>query len=148
MITPAGGTIRIPISSEGGYLTQMINKTGAPSVKGTIVSASTAHANSFMLQANEYDAIGAVYEDGIADGDLCSVVTHGIADLLLEDTTAAVLGAWVKCSSTDGRADASQLAPSGGGFVNATEHFKEIGHCLEAKNAGSDVLARCLIHFN
>lgn len=28
------------------------------------------------------------------------------------------------------------------------EHFKEIGHVMESKNAGTNVLVRCILHFN
>lgn len=32
--------------------------------------------------------------------------------------------------------------------TTAATHFKEIGHCLESKDAGTDVLAKMAIHFN
>lgn len=47
---------------------------------------------------------------------------------------------------TDGRAT---TAPNpGSGLPEATAHFKECGHVMESKNAGTNVLALCSIHFN
>jgi imidazoleglycerol phosphate synthase glutamine amidotransferase subunit HisH len=58
----------VKLTQEGGLAVRYTNKTGAPSVKGTVVSLSTAVANAVISQTNTYDAVGAVYEDGIADG--------------------------------------------------------------------------------
>lgn len=132
----------------GGVAKQLTNKTGAASVKGTVVSLSTSTAQAFMLQADEYDMVGVVLEAGVADGSPCWIVTHGPVQALLEDGTGSTVGNWVHAATTDGRADASLSAPSGGGFVNASEHFKEMGHCLETKTSGTSVLCWILIHFN
>lgn len=139
---------RTDLLERGVFKVLLTNKTGAPSVRGSIVSCSTLHDLSFILQTNEFDAIGVVSENGIADGELCYVIVNGIADVLLENGTASVRGNWVHAATTDGRADASLSQPSGGGFENASEHFKEIGHCLESKIAGTNVLAKCIVHFN
>lgn len=147
-ISDVNHNLRITQLETSLYKVQLINKTGSPSVKGTIVSASPNHDLSFILQTIQYDAIGVVYQDGVADGDLCYIIIAGIADVLLENNTASVRGNWVYASTADGRANASLLEPSGGGFTNAQEHFKEIGHCLESKTSGTNVLAKCLIHFN
>lgn len=136
------------LTKEGGIAIRILNKTGAASVKGTVVRMDSTTQNSFNLQAAQYDAIGAVYESGIADGALCWVVMMGIAEVLLEDSTASTTGNWVYASTVDGRANASLAQPAGAGFVNAEEHFKEIGHCLETKNAGTNVLCKVLMHFN
>ena len=140
----------IAITDEGGLAVKMINKTGAASVKGTLVEASTAQDFAFGLTgATDFMPIGVVYESGVADGDPCLVVTYGIADVLLEDSTASTHGNWVKSSdSAGGRADASAAVPPGGGVAELTQHSREIGHCLESKGAGTNVLARCFIHFN
>ena len=138
---PNGG-----ITVEGGVYVWMINKSGAPSVKGSIAAADTGVNYAFKLTAADaYDAIGAVYDSGIADATWCRVVIGGIADVLLQDSTASTRAYWVRTSTTAaGRADATNAAPPG----LVLQHFAEIGHCLESKNAGTDVLARCLLHFN
>lgn len=138
---------RTLITPEGGIAVLLTNLTGADSVKGTIVSASTT-PGGFKVQANEYDAIGAVYNGGVPTGGDTWVVICGLAEVLLEDGTAATAGNWCHMAATDGRADCSLTQPSGGGFVEASEHFKEIGHCLETKTAGTNVLAKIVLHFN
>lgn len=135
-------------TDEGGFAIQFINRTGQPSKKGTIVSASNQYDYAVMFQANEYDAIGVVYESGIPDGQPVWVVISGIAEVLLKQGTASKCGNWCKSADDDGRALCSLTQPSGSGFNNAEDHFKEIGHCLETKLAGNDVLCKILIHFN
>ena len=73
---------------------------------------------------------------------------HGVcgACTVLVDGQAAVNGQLLLASSTDGRATTTDNPGQG---VPATEtHFKECGHVLQAKTGGTNVLARCLIHFN
>jgi hypothetical protein len=73
------------------------------------------------------------------------VVVSGIADVLLQDSTASTRGYWVRTSTTTaGRADATNADPPG--LVVA--HMSEIGHCLQSQIAGTNVLARCVLHFN
>lgn len=139
------GTVRSPkvvITPDGGIAISLINKTGAASVKGTVVSTSSTTDNAFMAQASELDSIGVVYESGIADAAACLVVVAGIADVLLKDGTASTRNHFVFASATDGRAETKAVP------ANIDEHFKEIGHCLESKIAGTDVLFKCVLHFN
>lgn len=138
---------KIVFTSEGGLAIRLINKTGSPSVKGSLVSAGLALDSSFILQTDEFDAFGVVYEDSIVDGDLCLVVVSGIAEVLLQDGTAAVRGYWAKAASADGRAEVT-TAPSGIGALSTAQHFREIGHCIESKSSGTDVLAKVVLHFN
>lgn len=135
------------ITQHGGVAIRLTNKTGAASVRGTIVSTSEAHDLAFMKQSVEFDAIGAVYENGIADGEECFVVCAGICHVLLKDTTGATRGYWVQAADTDGRAEVT-TAPAGLGALATSTHFKEIGHCLETVASGTDVLARIVLHFN
>jgi len=140
---PAGPKIRF--TEEGGFAILLTNKTGAASVKGTIVEADTTTDNAFKASAaSSDDPIGIVYEAGVADGSECWVVIYGIAEVLLKDTTASTRGYWVMTSDAAGRADATNAAPPG--FV--ASHFQEIGHCIESKTAGTDVLAKIVMHFN
>ena len=139
----------IKFTPEGGIAYRMTNKTGAASIKGTVVSAASTTNNAFVAQSNEFDSIGVVYEDGIADGALCWVVKNGTAEVLLEDSTASTAGNWVIGAVTNGRANASQPTPTPNTTLNEhTTHFKEIGHCLETKLAGVNVLAKINLHFN
>jgi len=137
-------------TTEGGLAIRLVNKTGAPSVKGTIVEAdgSTDFAFDITVVADDH-AIGVVYESGIPDGGSCLVVVAGIAEVLLEDTTAATRGYWVATSATQaGRADATNAAPPGGGIPELDEHMTELGHALESVVGGTDKLATIMMHFN
>lgn len=133
----------------GGLAIQLTNKTGAPSIKGSVVSASTLNDMSIVLQSTELDSIGVVLESGIADGGLCWVVIQGIAEVLLKDNTAATRGNWVIAADTDGRANATQPTPQPNNTLSEhTTHFKEIGHCVESIVAGENKLAKVVLHFN
>jgi len=147
IVTAKAASTNVKFTPEGGLAIKLTNETGGNSVKGSVVHAGETVANSFELQSDEYDAIGVVYDDGIADGEECWVVVSGIAEVLLKDSTAATVGYWVKSADTDGRAEVT-TAPSGIGAIAASEHFREIGHCLESATAGTDVLVKVVLHFN
>lgn len=137
---------KFKFTPEGGYAIKLTNKTGAASVKGMLVKGSTANDNAFVETATSDELpIGAVYEAGVADGSDCWVVVSGIAEVLLENGSGTTnRGGWVGTSATAaGRA--ITLASSPG---NTVEHFREIGHCLESQNAGSNVLCKIVMHFN
>ena len=135
---------------EGGLAIKMLNKTGANSVKGTVVELSTSTERAVDISpADEDEAMGIIYDDGIADGEFVWIVIQGIVDILIEDGQTATLGYWVRTSITqDGRADITNAEPPGGGLPQADIHFRELGHCQESQSSGIDVLARCIIHFN
>jgi hypothetical protein len=135
------------ISPEGGILTVLTNKTGAASIKGTLVQASAANDKSFVAaDTNGFTSMGAVYDDGIADGKPCRVVICGVADVLLQDGTASAAGDWVRVSaSAAGRATAHTGVPSP---PTADTHFKEIGHCIQTVSSGTNVLTKIIMHFN
>lgn len=132
-------------TDEGGIAIRVVNGTGSDSVKGSLVSASSSVDNEFILQSNEYDTFGIVYENGIADGSACWVVISGVADVLIKNSTAITRGHVAIAADTDGRA--ISIAVPSSNPVEA-QHFKEIGHFMESKNAGTDVLAKAVIHFN
>jgi len=135
------------ITPEGGIAVRMINNTGANSVKGTLLEASSVVDNAVVIQTNEVDTIGIMYSDGVANGEEVWVVVSGKAQVLIKDGITAVRDYWVFTSTTDGRAD--MLVASSGGTIQALEgHFNEIGHCVEAKASGTNVLALVVIHFN
>jgi hypothetical protein len=143
-------TVEASFTSDGGIALPLINDTGAASVKGTVVEASGSVEGGFdVVSSNGVDAIGVVFEDGIADGQPCLVTIQGIALTLLEDSTASTLDYWVKVSDTQaGRADATNPTPPGGTITALEDHFSEIGHCMSAETAGTDVLAKVFVHFN
>ena len=140
------GSSRCPITPIGGIVIYMVNGTGQASVKGSLVSASTSADNKFILQSNEYDTIGIVYDNGIADGGKCRIVIAGIAEVLFKDTVAATRGNVLIAADTDGRG--TGIANPGSGLPATDTHFKECGHVLESKDAGTNVLVKCIVHFN
>jgi len=129
---------------EQGLTVDLINDTGALSVKGSVVEASSAVDSAFQLQSTRLEAIGIVYDSGIADGELCRVVVSGIADVLLENGQSATRGNWLGCAPTAGRAYTNSIPPP----IAVTDHFRELGHCLQSVNSGTDVLVRAMVHFN
>ena len=128
----------------GSLLEWMVNKTGAPSVKGMVVDAGPIDNSFVSTGVNDDHPVGVVFDAGIADGSLCRVVKGGRAQVLLKNGTASTSGNWVKTADVAGRADATLVGPPG---FNVT-HFQEIGHCQETKGAGVGVLAWCSLHFN
>lgn len=138
------------LTQEGGIAVWMTNKTGAASIKGTLVDTSSAADNAVKISgADAADMIGVVYDSGVPDGSLVRVVITGVAQVLIQDGTAATRGYWCKMSATQaGRADITNADPPGGGIPEHDEHFKEIGHCFESVGSGTDVLAKIALHFN
>jgi hypothetical protein len=131
-------------TGEYGPQFKLTNRTGSNTVKGTIVRASTANDMAFETEAaDEDEPIGIVYEGGVADGSDAWVWGSGaVAQVLLVNSTAATRGYWASVGSAAGRADMTNADPI------VANHWREIGHCLESKTAGTNVLARALIHFN
>ena len=135
----------IRITVEGGLAILLTNKTGAPTVKGSVVEPDTTTDEAFKLSvADSYSAIGVVYQDGIVDGAACWVVIVGIAEVLIKDGTTATRGYWVGTADAIGRVDITNANPPG--LVDA--HFRELGHCIQSKASGTDVLAKVVLHFN
>lgn len=137
---------KFKITPEGGYAVKLTNGTGSSSIKGSVVRASQALDNAFVLTTTttSIDAIGVVYESGIANGSECWVVMAGIADVLMEDSVASTHGYFVStynCSTGRARADSPEPP-------NTQAHWQELGHCLESKSAGTNVLAKVILHFN
>jgi hypothetical protein len=138
-------------TGEYGVQMKLENQSGSNSVKGTVVAPSGSDAESWdVITADDVNAIGVVYEGGVADGSECWVWMNGsVCQVLLEDGTASTVGYWAKVSDNDaGRADASNAAPPGGTIGALEDHMSEIGHCMETKGSGTDVLAKIMLHFN
>jgi hypothetical protein len=148
-LNSTGYTLQSPramFTPEGGFAIKITNGTGATSVKGSLVSASTTTDNAVILQANEYDTLGIVYESGVAAGEDMWIVVSGRAQVLVKNATAITRGMIIIAADTDGRAIA--VANPGSGLPTVDVHFKECGHYTESKNAGTDVLAWGIVHFN
>lgn len=133
------------MTPEGGLAIRLTNDTGAASVKGSLVSASPSTDGSFILQNNEYDTIGSVYEDGVPNGNSCYVTVTGVADVLIKDNTVITRGHVAMASDVNGRA-IGMAVPSGNPAQN--DHWKEVGHFIEGCEAGTDMLCKAVLHFN
>lgn len=149
-LVQVGGVIAMGYDTdtgERGWLLRFTNRTGHTSVKGELVSASTATDKEVVLQASEYDVIGVVAEAGIAEAADVWVWTAGSrCRVLFKDGSAATRGNILVAADTDGRA--IDIANPGQGAPATETHFKECGHVLESTAAGTNVLALASIHFN
>jgi len=137
-----GGVLEVSdkakVTAIGGYAVKLTNKTGANSVAGDVVRASATTTDAVDLTAtNELNAIGVFLDSGIADGSEAWVVIAGIADVHM-DAGGSALHDRIITSTTAGRGDVNNT-PS------AADHFREIGHALEAVGANEN--ARCNLHF-
>lgn len=140
-------------TEDGAQVVYYINKTGAASVKGTVVETSSSVSKAVEISAADcIDPIGVILESGIPDGELVPVVISGPAQVLLEDdpaSTSGTLNYWVRTSASQaGRADATNAAPAGGTIGALEDHLQEMGHCLETVAGGTDVLCWVHLHFN
>lgn len=134
-------------TNERGFLVKMINRTGEASVKGTLISASQSADREAIKQANEFDTIGIIQEAGIAEGAGMWVwVSGSICQVLAKNSTVFTRGNILIAADTDGRAN--NIANPGSGLPATETHFKECGHVIESKDAGTNVLVLCSIHFN
>lgn len=137
------------VTPEGGVAIRLINKTGAASVKGTVVTANSALADSFKsIVVDAPGPIGVVYDTGIPDGSMCTVIVSGIAQVYFVGNTA--LGQIARGFLTaDGAsyvigqamAEAYPVSP-----LASDKHFYEIGHVIEARTGAG--LAKVVLHFN
>ena len=140
-VLPSG--TNIGFTSENGMFVLYQNQTGSVSVKGTIVSASSVANNAVSISpANSDMPIGVIYDNGIANGQLVKVVIAGNAEVLLKNGQASTRGFWCGCSDNAGKMYQQAGVPS------TSEHSREIGHSLEAKTSGTNVLALISLHFN
>lgn len=152
--TQIGDKMRIGYDAstgEHGVQFKMLNDSGVASVKGTVITASSATDSAWVVcPADIPKATGVVYEGGIAHGLACWVWDDGsLAQVLLEDGSAATHGYWAKMSDTQaGRADMSNLSPPGGTITAIEDHLSEIGHCHQTVASGTDKLALAKLHFN
>ncbi len=139
---------KVKLTELGGHAVKLTNKTGGASVKGRLLEVYNTTAIDDAVMYNEAGGnhpIGVFLDDGVADGAEAWVVTFGPADVALDDDVAAVLGYWVG-SGAEGYCAVSATPP--GAFA---DHFKELGHCMQAVTAGgggTHILTRCITHYN
>jgi hypothetical protein len=133
---------------EGGFYVTMINDTGAASVKGSVIDPSTTvDSAGKLVPVGENDAVGVVYDNGVANGQPMRVVVGGWADVLFAAGQTIQREWWVGTNpgpgGVDGQAISQASAPA------TTDHFKEIGHCFQTLGVvGVPTLGRCVLHFN
>lgn len=136
------------ITPEGGYAIKLINRTGAVSVKGYAVTASSAYDNACSnIVVNVPNPIGVVYESGVADGSPMWVVVSGIAEAYFANTPTRGYLARGFLTGDAGYVSGQILSEAIPTSPFATDkHFYELGHILETK--GAPGLAKMVLHFN
>lgn len=137
------GPGNIGFTNEGGMFIYLINNTGSNSIKGSVVKTSPNINDAFILApANSDQPIGIVYDDNIPNGSLCKVIVSGKTYALLKNGESSTRGYWCGVSDVPGRMYQQSDPPS------TTEHSREIGHSLETKPGGTNVLSLVVLHFN
>ena len=133
-------------TGERGFLCKMVNRTGHTSVKGELIAGSPSADKEAVLQSSEFDTIGIVQEASVVEGSEMWVWMPGsICQVLFKNSTASTRGNVALAADTDGRA-IDVAVPSSNPVV--AEHFKEIGHVLETKSSGTNVLVLVATHYN
>lgn len=134
-----GRNASILLTNDGGFAVKLV--AGETLAKGDVVALSSSTAGRVAKTAADYDEpAGIVYSDlagnttGIASGSSAWIVVHGIAKVNID--TAVSLNSWLRTSLSGGTAGRAAT-----GTKDATTHWKEVGHALEAGAAGGQVLA-------
>jgi hypothetical protein len=136
------------ITPEGGLAVWFQNRTGAPTMRGMLVTLGTAPSSVIACPYAIPKVMGVIYSSGVANGEFVRVVVSGVAYCLFENAQSPTVGYWVGLSDTvDGRAQARATMPDNSG-AGIDLHNKEIGHCIDTVAPGTDVLARVVLHFN
>jgi hypothetical protein len=130
---------RIP---EGfGFAEWYVNKTGAPTVKGSVVECGVPHEDAVQLShADSKITLGVLLDDGVQDGAPCRVVVSGRVHVLLKNGVSTLPGYCMFVNDVVGRADASVEPP----VISVPEVCKLLGTALETVAGGIDKL--CLMH--
>ncbi len=143
-----GSENKIKRTRDGGLAIQLLNGTGAASIKGYCVTTDTTTQNAVKLvPVGEPNCIGVFLDSGVPSGQLAWVVVSGIADVYFWDSTVhgylARTGLAADTGEVAGQA-MSEAVP--GSPFNVDKHFCEIGHCLETRTGAG--LAKVVLHFN
>lgn len=136
------------ITPEGGLAYWIINKTGAPSFKGSVLEASAITANAVdLVGIDDPDPFCVAYDDGIPDGELMRVVFSGKAQVFFVGSVSLHQFARVTVAADTGAeagkaiAEAVPVPP-----FSTNKHFMEIGHVLSSRTGAG--LALVNLHFN
>lgn len=132
----------IGFTTDGGLYVIYYNNTGSPTVKGTIVVASSTPGGVSVAPANSDACIGVIYDDVIPVSQPVRVVIGGRAQVLLKNGESSTAGYWCGVSDNSGRMYQQSGVPS------TSEHNREIGHSLETVAGGTNKLAWVNLHFN
>jgi len=138
----------VRITPEGGVSIQLLNKTGAASVKGYLVTPSTVTAEAVvLLLQNIPNPIGVFYESGIPDGSPAWIVIEGIAEAYFigNTTLGHIARGFVAADGGFVAGQALSEATPGSPF-SVDKHFLEIGHVIQARVGAG--LAKIVMHFN
>lgn len=135
---------RLMITDEGAHMgglaIKLINKTGAPSVRGEVLANDVANDFSVTLTGiSDEVAVCTFLEDGVPDGDWAWVVIQGVAPFKA-DAGGFGKGDWLNTSATAGRAQGGAHPPS------PVIHFQELGHAIQ--DAAANAVGLGIIHFN
>ncbi len=153
IVTAVAADLKMKFTALGGLAIKLTNKTGANTVAGQLISFDTTTDDAVALTTADDDECSGVFLDsGVANNAEAWVVIAGVADVAMQDNTAATHGNWVRTSIIEaGYANATNAGPPGGGIPELDRHMKEIGNCIESVSAtggGTHILARCVLHFN
>lgn len=94
-------TVGVEFTNEGGLGIRLLNDTGAVSVPGTVVSASSAGDEGVVLCESGQFPLGVIY-DAVPAGEAVLVLIAGVADVLVLDHVLP--GSVVCCAVTSGYA--------------------------------------------
>jgi hypothetical protein len=145
--TMVQGNSKIRFNDDGGLELLLVNKTGAPSVKGTVVSSHTTDFGVIKTIIDRPDPYGIIAESDVADGDNVWVTVSGIAEVLFVGD--AVAGHFARicvagdADAADGKA-ISEVRPSSPFATD--KHFMEIGYVITSHTGAG--LAKVILHFN
>lgn len=126
----------------------MINKTGAASVKGEVVTVHGSVDNAVAkIAIDTANPIGVFEESGIPDGVLAPIKKSGIADVYFIGNATRGHLARTFITGDDGFVAGQALSEPYPTAPFATDkHAGELGHCLESRTGPG--LAKCMLHFN
>lgn len=132
----------------GGIAVQMVNGTGAPTVKGYLVTPSSSANFAVSLTAVDVpNCIGVFLDSGVADGQPAWVVISGIADVYFSGSSTRGHMARIGVASDTGEQAGQAISEAVPTSPFATDkHFGEIGHVAESRTGAG--LARVVLHFN
>lgn len=141
-------TPKTKITPEGGIAIKLVNRTSGDTIKGRLVKPSDSYDGSIEYTAvGAPDIIGVLYEDSIANGSECWVITDGIADVYYP---AAVTRGYFARNCVSGDTGSGVGIAIGEALPSSPfatdKHFQEIGHILETTDSAG--LAKTVIHFN